>query len=258
MRAASRVNALGTATIIIALIAWQASSILAGGARSAFAAPSDVAVALVDLAATPGFWSAIAHTAIVVLVSWVIASILGSLIGLILGSVRPAWTYGMASVDFLRSIPATAVVPVVLLILGPTTNSEFAVAIFVATWPVVISAAAGARDVSERQYEVARQLELSKLDVFRKLVLPCAVPKVLSGINYSLTVVLVVVVLAEMLGSPLGVGFQLVTWQQAVQPASVWAYVLIAGLLGYLLNLAFRRLVVERLATRWPTIGANA
>jgi sulfonate transport system permease protein len=247
------VNLPGLAVLVVVVVGWQAVSPLVVGASSAFTPPSDIALALGRLAATADFWGAVAHTTIVVLVSWIAASVLGVAIGIVFGAFPLVWRFGMASVDFLRSIPATAVVPVVLLLLGPTSASEYAMAIFVGTWPVLISAASGAREVSSRQYEVARQLQLSRTDVLFKVVLPCAVPRILAGTRLTLGIVLVVVVLGEMLGSPQGVGFQLISWQQAVQPAAVGAYVAVAGAVGYLLNIGLGTVVGRVLGARWPT-----
>jgi ABC-type nitrate/sulfonate/bicarbonate transport system permease component len=252
LRRPSVFNVIGLAFVVAIVVVWQLVTPLIASVSSAFSSPTAVAAALAQLAAEPEFWHAIGHTMLVVAVSWCVASVIGTVLGIAFGSLPRVWRYGIASVDFFRSVPATALVPMALLVFGPTALSEYAVAIFVGTWPVIISAASGARDVSERQYEVSRQLQMSRFAVMRKVVLPCAVPKTLSGIRFTVSVVLVVVVLTEMLGTPLGIGYQLITWQQAMSPANVWAYVVVAGLLGWGINLLLGVVARRVLGASWP------
>jgi ABC-type nitrate/sulfonate/bicarbonate transport system permease component len=91
--------------------------------------------------------------------------------------------------------------------------------------------------------DVARTFRLSRAETLRKIVFPVAMPSVLVGARLSVVTALVVSIVAEMLISPNGVGYGLVFSQQALQPGDMWAYAVVAGIMGYLLNVVLVQIV---------------
>ncbi len=149
----------------------------------------------------------------------------------------------MASVDFLRTIPAVALVPVAVLSFGPVRTAEVALATYAALWPIVLHTAGGVAAVHPRQYDVARMLHLGPVTTVRKIVIPAAVPAWLVGARMAVIIALLVAIVAEMMMSSRGLGGGLTESMHALAPARMWAYAVVCGILGLLLNAGLRRAV---------------
>lgn len=231
-----RVNLAGALVILGVLAAWE------GAARSELVRldylppPSVVLSALLDLLQDGQVLADLLHTTIVVLVAWLIAVAIGGLLGLLIGLSTPLRVLCMSSVDVLRSLPVVAFIPVVLLLLGPTQQMEVAVAAYAAIWPCLINTLGGVASVHPRLLEAATTFRLGPLATLWKIVLPAAAPSILVGARLSMGIAFVVTVVAEMVGNPAGVGYGLVTFQMALRPDALWAYVAVSTALGVLLS----------------------
>jgi sulfonate transport system permease protein len=138
----------------------------------------------------------VAHTLGVALAAAAIASTVGAAVGFVLGLVPAAHSWVMASVDFARTIPAVALVPVAVLTFGPTPAAELLLAVYAASWPAVLSTAAAVTAVHPRCYDVAATLHFDRWTTLRKIVVPAAVPVWLAGIRVSAVVALLVTIVA--------------------------------------------------------------
>lgn len=192
----------------------------------------------------------IGHTLTVTVVGWAIAILVGGLLGVLLGLSDPVWKYSMASVEVLRSIPSISFVPVALLLLGFSQTMELVVVVYVCVWPVLMATMGGVRGVEPQLRDTARTLGLGWWLTVTRIVLPAAVPHILVGIRLALSLAIALAVIAEMLGNPQGLGFGIVFVQRAFRPADVFAYLLVIGLIGWLLNTLFTFLI-RRVAPRF-------
>jgi len=118
--------------------------------------PSEVFVAARDLILNGEMQLNLQHTLTAALVGWIIASVVGVILGVLLAVLRPMWTYSMASVDALRSLPIVAFVPVAVLLFGFSLQMEIVLSFYGALWPVLLNTFAGMRDVEPRLLEVGR------------------------------------------------------------------------------------------------------
>lgn len=237
-RLAGAVNWLGLGVLAGLLAAWQLA--VAAGALDAHALPGPLGIldGLRDLAATDALWPRLRHTLTAVLLAWAIAVAAGGVGGLLLGSSPTVAAWTGASVDVLRSLPVLALIPIAVLVWGPAMRTEVAVAAYAAVWPMLVTTAGGARTAAPRLRDVARTLRLSRADTVLKVLMPQAGVAMVVGARLALGIALVVCVVAEMLGTPLGIGAGLIAEQAADQPERMWAYVAVVGLLGVGLNAA--------------------
>ena len=166
--------------------------------------------------------------------------ILGAALGFAIGFIPMVRRYGMASVDFLRTIPAVALVPVAVLTFGPIPSTEVVLATYAALWPIVLHTAAGVAAVHPRQYDVARMLHFGPLTTLRKIVIPAVIPAWLVGARMAAIIAVLVAVVAEMIMYPRGLGGGLIESLHALAPARMWAYALVCGIVGALLNAGLR------------------
>jgi sulfonate transport system permease protein len=246
-------NPTGVAVVVCAIGLWQLLVVTNVLDFSFLPAASEVATSLVDLAKSGDLASDVGHTLWVTLVASAIAMVVGVALGLAVGLVPVVRTYSMASIDFLRTLPVTAMIPAVLLIWGPTARAEIIAATYAATWQILVNTAGGVRSVHPRLRDVARTFQLSRGETVRKVIIPAAMPAILVGARLAIVTALVVAIVAEILINPEGIGWGLVEGQQALQPAITWAYAVVAGVLGYLLN----ALLVWGVRRALPGGGAN-
>jgi ABC-type nitrate/sulfonate/bicarbonate transport system permease component len=249
----SRLIALVAPAVLIAAWALLKATVFAG--YEFLPSPVEVGTALVGLVAGGDLLRAAAHTLRTSLVATAIAVTAGGLLGMAIGLLVPVRRYLMATIDFLRTIPAVALVPVAMLAIGPIGTTELVVAAFAATWPVVVNTAAGAASAQPRHDDVARTLHLSRAETFRKVQVPTAVPAWLVGAQLATVFAFLVAIVTEMLMYPRGLGGGIVEAFHALAPARMWAYVLVCGLLGVLLNTALR--IARRALPGTPTHRAD-
>ncbi|MFG1928659.1 ABC transporter permease [Cryptosporangium sp. NPDC048952] len=248
-----RINYLGTATAVAIVGVWEALVRTGVLTFDYLPAPSSILASVGELVTDDDLGGRILHTAWVALVAWVIALGVAFVVGVAVALSPRTWRYSMASIEVLRTIPAVALVPVALLVFGPTRDAEIVVAVYAGCWPLLISVSAGVQATPGRLLEVARQMRLSRSRVVVSLRIPAAAPLILSGARLALAVCLVVCVLAEMLGNPEGLGAGIVERQIALQPEQMWVYVIAVAVLGTVLNatlLAGSRIAFPRILTR--------
>ena len=199
-------------------------------------APSAVLAGAVDLVRQGVLLPDILHTLTAVLLSWAVALLAGIVVGLWLGLSPTARRFGLASVEMLRPIPGVALAPVGVLLFGFSLETEMMVAILPATWPVLVNTMGGVSGVHARLYDVGRTFRLSSAELVRHILIPAALPAIVVGARLSLGLAIVLAVVAEMVGNPHGLGYGIVREQQALRPDLMFAYIVVVGILGMVLN----------------------
>ena len=235
---AASVNWAGWAVVLAVVLLWYA--LVETGAITLEYLPSPVKVVEAgwEQVRAGTLLTALGHTLQTAVVAALLAAVLGVAIGSMVGLLRPVALLTNASIDFLRSVPAVSLMPVLLLLRGASSSSEIVVGAFAGLWPVVVNTIAGVSQVPPRLLEVGRVMHLSPTARLRKILIPSAVPAILVGLRLSVVTTLVVVVITEMLINPAGIGWQLIKAQQALRPDVLFAYAVLTGLLGYLINAA--------------------
>lgn len=182
-------------------------------------------------------------------VGWLLASLIGVALGAAIGVSRRAHAYLVPTLEFIRPLPASAMVPVAIGLLGLTDGMVLAVIAFGALWPMLLSTIHGFASVEPRLIELARALGLSRLQVIRKIALPNAMPDIFIGLRLSLTTSLVLTIVGEMLASRPGLGQAIQVAGRTFQSADLFAGVILLGALGFASATLLARL--ERRTLRW-------
>ena len=248
-RDVSRVNVLGCGVLGVLAGIWEAAARTSVGNVRFLPAPTEIASAA-QVAATEGdFFGRVLHTLGVTLLGWGVASVIGVGLGLLLGMSRVAYRHAMTSFELVRAIPPITLVPAALLAFGFSLRMELVLVVFGGLWPVLINTTGGVRSVSPELGDVATMLRLGAAERARKIVLPAALPEVVVGLRLSLSLCLVLAVVAEMVGNPEGIGNGLMAARHALQPDLMFVYVIAAGLLGMLLNAVFDRIMRRAVPT---------
>lgn len=237
-RAVTRINWPGLAVVVGVMIAWQLL-VDTGVIDFEFVpTPVETGQAIADLTADGTLPTDFLHTLWVVLLSTALAVFIGLVVGSALGLSRNVHRFGMASIDFLRTAPIVALIPLAVIIWGPEAITEIIIATFAATWAVVVNVAGAFRTLNPRLADVAATFQLSRRERLRKIWLPSITPAFLVGARLAAVTAMIVAILAETLANPAGLGWGLIRAQQALQSADLWAYAVVTGMFGYLLNVA--------------------
>jgi ABC-type nitrate/sulfonate/bicarbonate transport system permease component len=158
-------------------------------------------------------------------------------------------------VEFLRAIPAPALLPFALLVLGVGTSSKVFVIAFVCVWPILLNAVDGVSGVDPTLVDTGRVYRVPARDRLTRVVLPAAAPQIFAGMRTSLSLALILMVISEMVASSNGIGYFVLQSQRSFAIPEMWSGIILLGLLGYLFNAVF--LLVERRVLRWHR-GARA
>jgi len=180
---------------------------------------------------------------------WLLASLIGVAVGGLVGSSRAAREYISPTLEFLRPLPASAVIPVAIAMFGLTPEMAFGVIAFGSIWPALLAAVHGFGAVEPRLIEVQRALGLSRWAGVVKISLPSAAPDILAGLRLGLTVSLILAVVCEMIAGVDGLGQWVLLAARAYRSADVFAGVALLGAIGVVAN-ALLSLIEARLL-RW-------
>jgi sulfonate transport system permease protein len=184
---------------------------------------------------------------------WLLASLAGVIMGALIGSSRLMRSYLAPTLELLRPLPVSAIIPVAIALFGLTQSMALFVIAFGAIWPTLLATVHGFAAVEPRLYEVARVLHLSRPAVIFKIALPSASPDILSGMRLSLTVALILSVVCEMLAGLDGLGHWVLLSARSFRSADLFAGVILLGAVGYATALMMS--AVERRLLAWRTIG---
>jgi ABC-type nitrate/sulfonate/bicarbonate transport system permease component len=164
---------------------------------------------------------------------WLLASIVGVALGAIIGISPAARAYLLPTLEMIRPLPASAVIPVAISFFGLSDGMVLAVIGFGALWPMLLSTAHGFTAVEPRLYEVGRALALNRWDVIRKIALPSALPDILAGMRIGLTIALILSVVGEMLSSSNGLGQWILFAGRSFRAADLFAGIILLGMIGF-------------------------
>lgn len=176
------------------------------------------------------------ETVVTVLCGLAASVVIGIPVGLLMGRLRIADEALGLTVDLLRPIPAVALVPVAVVVLGLGLRMQVSLIAFAAVWPIVFNTRYGARNVDSVMTDAARLAGLSPFATVRRVVLPASLPSVLTGIRLATAVAVVLTVVTELVASGTGLGSYVSSRQQVGDVQHAFAGVLLAAFLGTALN----------------------
>lgn len=165
---------------------------------------------------------------------WLAASIAAIALGSLIGSSRRARIYVAPSLEFLRPLPVSAIIPVAIALYGLSEGMAIFVIAFGTLWPMLLATIQGYAGVEPRLLEVARALNLSRLETVTKISLPSAMPDILAGMRVSLTVALILSVVCEIVAGLDGLGQWILISARMFRSPDLFAGVILLGAVGYL------------------------
>lgn len=213
--------------------------------------PTVVLPTLAGLLVDTEFLRAVLATVLAMLIALSLAVAIAVPAGLLLGTVPAVRRATMVVVEFLRPIPAVALIPLALLLVGTGPDTKIGLATFASIWPILFNTVYALDDIDPMQVDTARAFGVPRWRVLATVALPHAAPFVLTGIRVSSALALGVVVSVELYAAgTLGLGkFVLEAASGGTQMDRVLAATVLAGLLGLLMNAGLEGL--HRRLFRW-------
>jgi ABC-type nitrate/sulfonate/bicarbonate transport system permease component len=177
------------------------------------------------------------------------AMIIGIAVGVLVGSSRLLRALTEPVLEFLRAVPPTVLVPILILIAGIDDLMKIVVIIVGCVWPVLLNTVEGVRAADEVLADNCRSFRIRGLLRLRYYVLPAASPQIVTGARQALSLGLILMVVSELKAASDGLGFTITEFQRGFQIPEMWSGVLVLGLIGVLLSLIFRG--IEAWVLRW-------
>ncbi|MFV0433169.1 MAG: ABC transporter permease [Leucobacter sp.] len=182
-------------------------------------------------------------------VAYLIACLIGIVLGILLGLIKPLFWILDPIVQFVRSIPAVALLPIFIATMGFGNEVRIFAIVLASLFPVLISTIDGVRATEPLLLETAQVYRLTRWEQLRRIYIPAASPQIFAGALVSLQVAFIVMITSEMMGAARGIGALTLLAQGSFDVKGMWAGILLLGILGYLANLIF--VMVRRRALAW-------
>jgi NitT/TauT family transport system permease protein len=229
----------GTVSVVGGLLAWEIVSRFLISNALFLAAPSQIAVAIYNLAVSGELWHHMGISAVEFALGYVIASVLGIALGVAMASNVTAKQALQPWVSGLYATPTIALAPLFILWFGIGIWSKVIVVISLVLFPVTINTEAGLRTTSERLIEMLRSFGATRRQIFYKISLPSALPFILTGLKLGIGRGLIGVVVAELFGSRAGLGRLISQSADAFNMPELFAGVVILAVAGIVMTAGF-------------------
>ena len=182
---------------------------------------------------------------------FVIAIIIAIPLGLAIGWYKPFSDLISPLLELFRNTAALALLPVFILFLGIGETSKIALVIYACTWPILLNTVSGVRNVDPLLIKSARTMGLGPVKLFRKVILPAAVPTIFVGIRLAGAFSVLILIAAEMIGAKAGLGYLINYAQFNFQIPEMFFGIVIITVVGLVFN--YSLLLIERRLTAWKT-----
>jgi ABC-type nitrate/sulfonate/bicarbonate transport system permease component len=233
---------LGLASVVVVIAAWQVCADL-GVVNPLFASsPSLVASAGYHYVTSAQFAQDIAATGEDYAIGLALSIGVGVVIGFAVGWYRRV-NYALDYlISFAYAAPRIALIPVIIVWFGIGTQSSVVITFLLAVFPVLVNTANGVRTVDHTLIEMARSMGVSRWGMFRSVLLPAAVPSIMTGIRLSVGLGLIGVIVAEFLASTVGIGHMMSLAASNYQTSLMFVGLIIISVIGVVLTELFNRL----------------
>ncbi|MBN9530313.1 MAG: ABC transporter permease [Alphaproteobacteria bacterium] len=240
---------MGAASIAGLVLLWQIGSSLGWISPVFLPAPLQVAQAIYRMTVSGELWRHLSASLWRIALGWTLGTLIGVSAGFAMGLFTLARSPMQAFVGILFPVPKIALVPLFVIWFGIDEASKIATIAIGVFFPTVISTAAGVEAVQKNLIRLGQSFNLTRWSIITKIILPGALPSMLAGFRITLSVSILLLVAAEMIGAQRGLGAYILRAGDLFQTDQLIGGVVVLAVLG----LAFVGLLglVERRLLRW-------
>ena len=176
------------------------------------------------------------------LASVAIASLIAIPLGLAMGTSRLFEDLLEWPVELLRPIAGIAWIPLALFMFGIGNGLPIFIMVYTAFFPLLLGTASGVRNVDRRLIAAARTMGIPRGTLMRHVIVPAALPSIMTSARLAVAASWTAVVAAELVGAPSGLGYAIEYYRSMLDTPSVMAFIIVIGVLGFLCDTALRSL----------------
>ena len=243
---------LGLVSVVLVFAAWEVAARTGFVNISFSSAPSDIIRSAVALFQTMSFWNDMATSALELAIGFLIASVAGILIGIIVGWYEDVDAILAPFITGLYATPRISLAPLLIVWLGIGLGSKVALVVLSAIFPILINTATGIRTTDRHFVRVARSFGADDWTLFKTVAIPAAIPYIVSGLRLGSGLGIIGVVVAELIAGNAGIGYRMLLAGQTFQVAEMFVCLLVFTAAGMVLSWAFTKL--ERRFDAWRRI----
>lgn len=241
--------AVGPLFFLVLVLAWEAGSRLGWIGPLVLPAPSEALAALVELAQSGNLLTHLAASLQRLVLGWTLGTILGLAVGLSAGLFSLARAAVVPFTAAIFPIPKIALLPLFVIWFGIGEESKTATILFGVFFPTVISVYGGVDNVDRNLVRMSQSFGLSWFSIVRKVVIPGAMPAILSGFRISASIGIILLVAAEMIGAEYGIGAYVLLAGNLMATDQLIAGVAMLSVLGLAVSWGLTRL--EKAVLKW-------
>jgi NitT/TauT family transport system permease protein len=229
--------ARGASVIALLLALWQAAS-SSGLVNAQFASsPAGVLSAAWDLLSSGSFWSVQAAATVKgFLAGWILAVVVGGLLGLLMGLVAPVREALEPLIMAFYAMPHIALIPLLIVWFGFGFQYKLVVVFLASIFSVLLNTTAAVRGADDQLQRMSRSFGAGRRQIVVTVVLPQARSEIMTGIRQSVSHGLVGVVIGEMLSSQQGIGYLISQAAQLGRTNQLFALVAMLAVVGVAVN----------------------
>ena len=244
-----RINVVGWRVIALAafLVVWHLASIPAG--KLLLPSPLDIVPAFIDEVRSGQLVTATLSSLQVFAVGYLLAIVTGVAFGVLMGGMPRLGETLEIYVNALNATPRVALIPFIILWFGLGTNAKIVVVWFQAVMPILINTYAGVQNTDPDLLEAARSFGARRGQLFRHIMLPAALPYIVTGLRLGAAMAMVGTVIAELQTALTGLGYLMAQFGGTFQTAKYFAPVLVLAAMGMFVSQMLK--IVERRLAGW-------
>jgi sulfonate transport system permease protein len=248
--------ALSWVAPVLLLLIWETLCRSGYVAPQILPAPSKVALTAWKLASTGSLFHDLGVSLLRAATGFAIGGLIGFSLGVLVGFSPLAEAAIDRSVQMIRAVPFLAALPLTIIWFGVGEGQKIFLVSLGVVFPIYINTVLGIRQVDPKLLELARVQGLSGRTTIRRIILPGALPSILTGVRYALAVAWLALVVAETVGAQAGLGFLAMDAREFLRTDVIVLTIVIYALIGAGSDSIAR--LLERRLLRWhPNFGGK-
>ncbi|MFM0004863.1 MULTISPECIES: ABC transporter permease subunit [Paraburkholderia] len=227
---------------VLVLVLWEAAARIGLIAPQVLPAPSSVAETALDLARNGDLFVHLGVSLLRAMAGFLIGGIIGLALGIMVGFSPLAQALFDRSIQMVRAVPFLAMLPLVIVWFGVGEVAKIFLVALAVLFPIYVNTMLGIRQIDPKLMELAKVIGLNWTAIVRRIILPGAMPSILTGVRYALAHAWLALVIAETLATTKGIGFLAMDAREFLQTNVILLTMIIYAIIGVVADALVRSL----------------
>ncbi|GHV59297.1 hypothetical protein FACS1894103_2410 [Campylobacterota bacterium] len=221
---------------VLIVVVWKLAEVAGYTTPYTMPAPEEVVLTAIEFIADGSLWTHIVTSFLRVIEGFMIALVLALAFGVVIGLNRRFERFTDAVLQLIKPIPPIAWIPLAILWFGIGEASKIYIIAVGAFFPILVNTVAGIKNIDPRYLELSRVYETPKIRVIRRVIIPGALPFIMTGVRLGLGMAWICVVAAELIAANSGIGYMLMDGRSLSRPDMVILGMVVIGVVGKIMD----------------------